>query len=90
MKKINTQGLEKAIEKIGDLPYITAKVIKATKSYTLALLIIPPEMVFGWHNHPHMNGISRCVAGELQIRSIDPNKLERVPGDKKRFSYLRK
>ena len=90
MKKINYTALEKAIQKIETLPYITAKVIKATKSYTLALLIIPPNLVFGWHNHPQMNGISRCVSGELQIRSIDPHKLNSLPGKGKKYSYLEK
>lgn len=54
------------------LPEITAIIIKAGKSYTLAFLMIPEGKYFGWHDHADMNGISRIIAGAMKIRSLNP------------------
>lgn len=75
------------MQAIGPLPRISAKIIKSTKSYTLALLVIPSDQVFGWHNHHNMNGISRCVAGQLEIRSLDPHKMVPVEAPQGTYAY---
>lgn len=87
MAKINPTRIEELIGKLDPLPSISAKIIKATKTYTLALLIIPPGQVFGWHDHRKMNGLSRCMAGSLSIRALDPSKMVEVPGKNSYYTY---
>jgi hypothetical protein len=48
-------------------------------------LMIPANKCFGWHDHENMNGISKCIAGQIFIRSLNPNFLE--PCSQNEFYY---
>jgi proteasome lid subunit RPN8/RPN11 len=51
--------------KLKELPGIYAMIIEKNKFFTLAFLMMPENSVIGWHSHPKMNAISKCLFGEI-------------------------
>lgn len=89
LKRLKLEKLQELLTKLPVVPHITAIILKACKAYTIAFLIIPPGTTFDWHDHHDMNGISRCVNGELSIRSLDPSFLRRRnPSDNRKTQLI--
>jgi hypothetical protein len=76
LEQMRLNTIEEAFLELPMVPEITGIILSSSKWYTLAFLMIPAGRVFGWHDHTKMNGISKCVAGNLTIRSLNPAFLE--------------
>jgi len=50
--------------------------------------MIPANRFFGWHDHTNMNGISKCISGELEIKSLNPIHLQECPDENGVKNYL--
>ena len=51
-----------------------ALVLKSNKNFSLVFLIIPEGKEFKWHDHEEMNGVSKCLFGQVQIDRLNINK----------------
>ena len=40
--------------------------------------MIPQNKYVGWHDHAKMNGVSRIVGGDLIIRALNPEHLQKI------------
>lgn len=77
IEQIKLNSIEEAFSQLPPIPEITAFILKSSKEFTLAYLMIPENKCFGWHDHAKMNGISKIVSGNLIIKSLNPEHFQK-------------
>jgi quercetin dioxygenase-like cupin family protein len=76
MEKLRMPELTHLLDSLRQPDSIIALPIKVDPKFTLFFVVVPAGGSFGWHSHPRMNGLSKCLHGELVVSTLDLHHLQ--------------